>query len=292
MKILALSIVLTLIATTASAHPGSGIEVDGDGQIFFTDTGRCIWKIDANGKLTDLPGSRFHWLAIDEAGRFADSERTFGEWFERVTPKGAKPCIIQCSDFPCTIGRDGNLYYVSTRPGNSRIIRRTPQGRETVLARDHAFEHIDGITCSPEGSLYITQNTGGNAIAIRKITMSGEVSTVAGNFIDKDAIKDPPAETSATYCRGLAVDADGVVYVAATGSRRVLKITPKGEVSTLLESPAPWQPTGIALFNGDVYVLEWREPEASKLEDRPAWLPRVRKIAKDGTISTVATVSR
>src|SRR5829696_3916459 len=113
-----------LLTTSASAHPGSGIVVDKDGQIFFTDTGRCVWKIDATGKLTDLPGSRFHWLAIDESGGFADSERTFGEWFERVTPKGATPCIIQCSDFPCTIGRDGNLYYADTREGRGRIVRR------------------------------------------------------------------------------------------------------------------------------------------------------------------------
>ena len=59
-----LFVVWTLFATSALAHPGSGIEVDKDGQIYFTDTGRCVWKIDAKGKLTDLPGSRFHWLAM------------------------------------------------------------------------------------------------------------------------------------------------------------------------------------------------------------------------------------
>jgi hypothetical protein len=98
-------------------------------------------------------------------------------------------------------------------------------------------------------------------------------------------VKDPPAETPAAYCRGLAVDADGVMYVAATGSRRVLKITPNGEVRTILETETPWQPTGVALFNGAVYILEWHEPPAAQLEDRPAWLPRVRKIARDGTVS-------
>ena len=82
------------------------------------------------------------------------------------------------------------------------------------------------------------------------------------------------------------------MYVAATGSRRVLRITPQGQVSTILESESPWQPTGVALHEGDAYVLEWREPEASRLEDRPAWLPRVRKIAQDGAVSTVATVER
>ena len=152
---------------------------------------------------------------------------------------------------------------------------------------------IDGITPGLDDSLYVTQSINNkNETVTRKIALAGEVSTIASNFVGKDAIKDPPADTPAAYCRGLAVDPAGVVYVAATGSRRVLKIAPQGEVSTILETPGPWQPTGIALFNGDVYVLEWREPEASKLEDRPAWLPRVRKIARDGTVSTVATVSR
>jgi sugar lactone lactonase YvrE len=282
----------TLLSASAWAHPGSGIVVDREGQVFFTDTGRAVWKIDANGKLIALPGSRFHWLGIDPDGRFANSERSFGEWFERVTPEGAKPCVVQCSDFPFTFARDGNLYYADTREGRGRIVRRTPQGTETVLARDPALESIDGITCAPDGSIYVTQNTGDNEVALRKVTMDGVISTIVSGFVGKDPVKDPPADTPAAYCRGLAVDADGVAYVAATGSRRVLRITPQGEVRTILESPAPWQPTGIALKDGAVYVLEWREPPVAQLEDRSAWIPRIRKVARDGAVATVVTVER
>ncbi len=286
-------VLFTLVASSALAHPGSGIVVDRQGEVFFTDTGHGVWKIDASGKLTDLrTPSRFHWLGIDEGGRFADAERSFGEWFERVTPKGVKPCVVQCSDFPFTFARDGNLYYADTREGRGRIVRRTPQGQESILARDPALESIDGITCAPDGSLYVTQNTGDNAVALRKITMDGVISTIVNNFAGKEPVKDPPHDTPAAYCRGLAVDGDGVAYVAATGSRRVLRVEPRGQVRTLLESPAPWQPTGIALKDGHVYVLEWREPPPAQEEDRPAWLPRVRKIARDGTVSTVATVER
>jgi sugar lactone lactonase YvrE len=284
---------LMLLAATASAHPGSGIEVDRQGVVYFTDTGKCVCKVDAQGKLTDLPGSRFHWLGIDEVGAFADSERSFGGWFERVTEKGARPCVVQCSDFPFTFARDGNLYYADTREGRGRIVRRTPQGRETVLARDPALESIDGITCSPDGSLYFTQSINmTNEVALRKITMAGEISTLAENFAGREPVKDPPAETPAGYCRGLAVDADGVVYVAATGSRRVLRITPQGQVSTILESPAPWQPTGIALFDGAVYVLEWSEPPAARVEERDEWIPRIRKVGRDGAVETVVTARR
>jgi sugar lactone lactonase YvrE len=286
------ALMLARLASTVFAHPGSGIVVDKDGTVFFTDTGHAVWKIDPAGKLTDFRSSRFHWLDIDFDGRFAGSERSFGEWFERVTPKGERPCIVQCSDFPSTFARDGNLYYADTRERANKIVRRTPDGKETVLARDPMLASIDGITCGPDGSLYVTQNTGGNETAIRKITMDGVISTIASNFAGKETVKDPPAETPAAYCRGIAVAPDGVIYVAATGSRRILKLTPQGQVTTILESASPWQPTGVALHDGAVYILEWHEPKVDKLEDRPAWLPRVRKIAKDGTVSTLATVER
>ena len=38
-----------LAAAAASAHPGSGIVVDPQGQVLFTDTGHAVCKVDANG---------------------------------------------------------------------------------------------------------------------------------------------------------------------------------------------------------------------------------------------------
>jgi hypothetical protein len=131
------------------------------------------------GSSPTFRSSRFHWLAIDEPGRFADSERSFGEWFERVTPRAPSRASFSARIFPFTFARDGNLYYADTRQGANKIVRRTPEGKETVLARDAALDSIDGITCGPDGSLYVTQNTGGNDTAIRKITMDGVISTIA-----------------------------------------------------------------------------------------------------------------
>lgn len=284
-------ILLTLLASSALAHPGSGVAVDKDGNVYFTDTGRAITKVDSAGALTAFTGSRYHWLAIDETGRFADSAQTFGDWFERVTPRGEKPCVIQCSDFPCAMGSDGNLYYVDTRPGSSnKLIRRTPEGRETVLARDVAVEAIAGIAAGPDGSIYVTVNDG--AGAIKKITAAGAVTTVARGFAGKEPLKDPPHDTTARYCRALAVADDGTIYIAATGSRRVLRIETTGKVTTVLESSAPWHPTGVALHNDEVFVLEWREPADPDTEDRSQWLPRIRRVAKDGAVAVLVTVQR
>lgn len=278
------------VSTITSAHPGSGIVVDIYGQIYFTDTGKGVWKIDANGKLTYLPASRFHWMAIDAIGYFAESPKSFGEYFERVTPQSNKPTLIMCSDFPLVVGKDGNIYYADTRPSSTKIIRRTPEGKESVLATNKIFEFISGITTDADGSLYITEASNANANTIRKITMNGTVSIIA-TYVGKSS-NDLPLETVPSYCRGLAVDSTGTIYVAATGSRSVLKITPQGKVTTILQTTSPWTPTGVTVFHGEVYVLEWHDVTPENLEVRSAWIPRVRKIGLDGKIITLATVSR
>ena len=79
------------------------------------------------------------------------------------------------------------------------------------------------------------------------------------------------------------------MYVADTGDARVLKITPNGRVTTLLQTESPWAPTAVALFGSDVYVLEYLHT----VEDvRKQWLPRVRKLAADGTDTIIATIDK
>lgn len=279
-----------LFETRATAHPGSGIVVDKYGQIYFTDTGKGVWKIDVNRKLTYLPASRFHWMTIDTIGYFAASPKNFGEYFERVTPQNNNPALIMCSDFPLVAGRDGNIYYADTRRGSTKITRRTPGGKETVVASNEIFEFISGIAAGADGSLYITEAAIPNANTIRKITMDGTVSTIA-TYIGKSS-SDLPLETVPSYCRGLAVDSSGNIYVAATGSRSVLKITPRGKITTIHQAASPWTPTGVAVFQGEVYILEWHDVTPENLEVRSAWIPRVRKIGVDGKVTTLATVSR
>jgi len=279
-----------LFAINLLAHPGSGIVLDKEGNVYFTDTGKGVWKIDNQGKLSFLPASRFHWMTIDAIGYFAGSQKSFGEYFEKVTSKTNKPDLIMCSDFPLVINKDGNIYYANTRPGSATIIKRTPDGKESVFATNKIFEFISGITAGTDGSLYITESSKANANTIRKITVDGTVSIIA-TFVGKDG-NDLPLETVPSYCRGLAVDSTGTIYVAATGSRSVLKITPQGKVTTILQSTSPWTPTGVAIFHGEVYILEWHDVTRENLEVRSAWIPRVRKIGLDGTLTTLAAVSR
>jgi DNA-binding beta-propeller fold protein YncE len=282
--------VVCLLSPPVLAHTGSGIAVDRNGQVYFLDTGSGLWRIDTHGRLTRLSGLKNHWLALDATDGFAGARLPTdpaADWL--ITKVGANPTLLISTDFPIAIGEEGNLYYPSGRTGGVQIIRAMPSGETTVLARlpltimGRPLPHINGITGGSDCSLYYTEDT-----AIRRITPSGMISTVATvrALAGGPSI---PGTNQHPYLRGLAVDVRGVMYVADNGDARVLKITPEGKVTTLVQLQSPWSPTGVALFGSDVYVLEFLH---TATDDRRAWLPRVRKITSDGKSTIVATVEQ
>ena len=280
--------VACLLSTPVLAHPGSGIAVDRDGQVYFLDTGAGLWKIDAKGKLDRISETRFHWLALDANDRFVNSQLPSGSSGD-ITKAGANPMLLLSSDYPIAIGQDGYLYYPSGPVGGLRIMRMMPSGGTSVLATLPAtargpLPHINGITAGPDGSLYYTENN-----AIRRINAHGQVSIVATIPDLAGGPSIPGISAGTPFLRGLAVDAGGVVYVAASGCGRVLRITPDGRITTMIQVQSPWSPTAVALSGSDLYVLEYLH---TAVESRREWLPRVRKISPDGTATIIATVDR
>ena len=291
----------TLMPCRAYAHPGSGIAVDDRGAVYFTDTGRGVWRIEPGGDRKLVSDNALHWMAIDRVGGFADGPDDFAEFFWRATPRGAKPALVLCSDFPFAIGKDGNLYYA--RMHSPTIVRRTPAGAESILvdgkklgiAAD-APAGVNGVACAPDGSVYsvtihsLNRTVGTGEHAIYAVAPDGSVRTVAKDFV-KDVLPpdQQPPEVRPQYCRGLAVDGDGNVFVAVTGNRCVMKLSPSGEAGVVLRCEKPWKPTGVDVRGGEVYVLEY--DDETPVEGRE-WPPRVRKVARDGAVSTVAAITR
>src|SRR5882757_1925327 len=116
------SIILVLVFTfglailPVVAHPSSGIVVDEQGNVFFSDLSRGLLKIDATGKVTTISGEGGHWLALDIKGTFANAEfeksAHWPRWFKRRTPAGARPALITDGGSPFVVAHDGNLYYI------------------------------------------------------------------------------------------------------------------------------------------------------------------------------------
>ena len=283
----------------ASAHPASGIAVDARGRIFFVYSGHGVMQIEPDGSLTCInPSKGGHWLCLDPEGRFS---RTQPKYFQRISADGLSPAIIFADGgAPIAICRDGNLYYASgvdhpseSRPGGLTVARMTPDGTITQFSADIAKtlarvnEGVTGLAPGPDGSLYVASPSG-----VFKVDMTGSVHTIVHPVVVPDCDEDPPDHDAARhtpFLRGIAVDASGTVYAPATSCHRVLRITPDGHVSVILKSERPWSPTAIALYGDDVYVLEYTNANGGH-DEGEGWLPRIRRLGRDGTLTTLATV--
>ena len=196
--------------------------------------------------------------------------------------------------FGVVLDRDGNLYVADG--GNNNSIRKIDlAGVTTTLAggeegyaegagKAAAFNTPSGLAIDGAGNLYVA-DTGNNAI--RKITPQGVVSTLAGDGLagDKDGVG---AAAQFNGPIGVAVDADGVVYVSDTYNDRIRRIGIHGEVSTIaggkragLADGAAAQalfdtPTGLAISAaGELYIADTGNSA-------------IRKLDKSGNVATVA----
>lgn len=192
-----------------------------------------------------------------------------------------------------SVGEDGSLYVADT--DNSRICKVTLNGNVTTIAGNGTQGHADGIGTS--ATFYhptdLAVDTNGNIFVadtdnnrIRKITPSGDVSTLAGNLTEGYA---DGIGTSAQFRRprGIAVAANGDVYVADSENHRIRKITPTGTVTTLAGNSQGFAdgqgsnallawPTGVAVDqDGIVYVAD-------------AQNHKIRKITAGGSVTTLA----
>jgi hypothetical protein len=276
------------IPSSAVAHPGAGIAVDRRGQVYFLDTGSGLWRIDTLGRFTHLSRTLFHWLAIDEDNRFANTRLPSGA-FGEIVKVGSSPTVLLSSDYPIAIGKDGNLYYQSGAADSLRLMSLTPSGASSVVValpptlNGEPLPYIGGLTAGPDSSLYYTEDA-----AIRRIDAQGRVSTIAVVSASANAPLIPATDRH-PYLRGLAVNERGVMYVCDTGDARLLRMASDRTITTVLQTQSPWSPTAVALDGGDVYVLEFLHTTRDVRQD---WLPRVRKIASDGTSRIVATVDQ
>lgn len=178
----------SLTTFTASAHPGSGIVVDRDGNVYFTHIGRGVGKIDPQGKLTYVGNTRGgHWMCLDADESFS---RTQPRHFERITPDTMKPVLIHADGgSPIAVLRDGLLHYASNNekmtPVGQQVTRQSPDERkiETVLKAEPPWSPT-GVAVQ-RGEVYILEYTNANGSSregwrprVRRLGRDGKVTTL------------------------------------------------------------------------------------------------------------------
>ena len=285
------NLLVAVFSISIMAHPGSGIVVDRRGEVYFLDTGSGVWKIDLQGKLTQLPGPRFHWLTLDADDCFSTAHLPAGAAGD-ITRVGTSPTLLVASDYPVAIGANGLLYYPSYTSGSGlQLMELTPANQTRMLinlsaAGTRDLRWLNGLAAGSDGSLYYTEDD-----AIRRISARGEVSTVVAKPKIPTCVS--IAGSPRPMLRGLAADSNGTIYVAASGCGSLLKVSAGGQVTTVHQLQSPWTPTAVALSKDNIYVLEYLQTAASmQPEDRSAWLPRVRKITANGRSTIIASIDR
>jgi sugar lactone lactonase YvrE len=159
------------------------------------------------------------------------------------------------------------------------------QGYFNDTLTDSQFNRPSGIALDAAGNIYIA-DTYNNVI--RKITPSGDVSTLAGSGSSGN---DNGVGTSASFSSpmGVAVDSSNNIYVADTGNNLIRKISPSGDVTTLAGSGFPgtadgtgtaatfYQPLGINVdSSGNLYVAD-------------SGYNLIRKISPADVVTTIAS---
>jgi sugar lactone lactonase YvrE len=304
------------LASMAHAHPPTGIVADRAGNVYFSDL-ETVWKLDQTGQKTvfrpGVSGRHVHELAIDDEGNiygadlsYNPAKQTWPSSVWKMSPDGKFTYLLEPTENPprgMSIWRDraGNSYFIDQNnhtKTQTLLLRREPNGKVSTLAGS-AYGHKDGIGAAanfgsvggmafaPDGSLYLTDGT-----SVRRVSMAGAVTTLAQdlNFRTRE---DKPTLFGGTEgsLTGLSVDANGNVYVADAGNRRLLKITSAGKVEVVYRVEPPFFPNGVfATATGDVYVMEvglslpgtWSGPRVRKLSGAKSEIVAVGLAAPTG----------
>ena len=278
---------VTTIATGLSAP--AGLTMDAAGNLYIADTGNnIVRRLAADGTLTTVAGSGAagfsgdggaataaalngpEGLAFDSAGNLYIAD-TFNHRVRMVTPAGIVSTVAG-SGFPGSEGDGGP----ATAAG-------------MVLPTD--------VTIDATGNVYIADL--GNS-SVRKLA-KGVLTTVAGNSSGQMVRDGLPAMGAAfNGPTGIAVDAAGNLYIAEGsigsgsgldgGDFKIWKVGTNGLVSTAAGN-------GVRSFGGDggtAATAQLNAPSgmvldpAGNLYFSDSLNHRVRKIATDGSIITVA----
>ena len=266
-------------ATKAQLNAPQGAAVDAAGNFYIADTANhVVRKVAANGAISTLAGN-------GTAGFGGDN--------------GAAASAQLNSPTGVAVDGSGNVYIADS--ANSRVRKVSSAGSIATVAGNGTPGYSgDGssaanamlnfpvaVAVDTAGNLYIADT---NNSAIRKVSTSGTISTVAGNGLQGYSGDQGPATAARLNDpQGVAVDSAGKLYIADTGNNRVRTVAGNGAIATLAGNGLPGNsgdggpatlaqlanPTGIAVdAAGSVYV-----------SDASAY---VRKILFTGVIGTIA----
>jgi streptogramin lyase len=262
-------------ATPATFSLTTGLATDSTGDVYVANSHNTILKITRAGVVMTFAGKP------DERGT-ADGVSSGARF---VYPIGI------------AIGAADNVY-VADKVSNT-IRKITPSGEVTTFAGSAGVSgHADGAggNASFSGPVAVATDSSGNLYVadygnstIRKVSPTGEVTTIAGLAGQSGDVDGTGAAARFTTPYSIATDREGNIFVAEISSHVIRKITPAGVVTTLagkageeghangLGNNATFSdPHGVATDSeGNVYVADYGNDT-------------IRKITPAGVVTTLA----
>ena len=206
----------------------AGIVADAAGNLFVADSfNKLVRKIAVNGDVTTIAGSVGTFDPVDGAGVNAHFVSPTG-----ITRDSAGNLFV--TDGP-TIRKITPAGAVSTIAG-----RQLREGDEPVdldgTGAQAIFNKPNGIAIDGAGNLYVVDIW---SYTVRRISPQGEVVTIAGKQSESGLVDGSGSAARFSYPTGIAIDANGNLFISDSGNVAIRKIAKDGVVSTVLTLPAP-----------------------------------------------------
>lgn len=143
------------------------------------------------------------------------------------------------------------------------------------------------IAAAPDGSYYVCESSD-----VRRVGADGIITTVAGNYQTSGFGGDGGQATNAklNQPKGIAVAADGSLYIADELNRRVRRVSPDGIITTIagngtIGAAGDGGPAAAATLN-DIHAIAFGPDGSLFIADAGA--RKIRRIGPDGIITTFA----
>jgi uncharacterized protein (TIGR03437 family) len=196
-----------------------------------------------------------------------------------------KPATSAFLNFPTGVAFDGSNHIGIADSGNQEFREATLGG--SIVSAGQTSGSTTAVAVDSSGDFFVSDGEP----RVLEITPNGTTVTIAGNGTDSyDGDQGPATSASISNPTGVAVDTGGNVYITDYTHNRVRKVTAAtGNITTIAgnggamysKDNVPATSTGIDPF--DVAV-----DSSSNVFIADQLNNRIRKMASDGTISTVA----
>ncbi len=206
--------------STARFDSPTGLALGPDGALYVSDTGNhTIRRVTLAGAVTTLAGSAG---SADYADGPASAVRFNQPLGLAVAPDGTVFVADSGNHLIRVIATNGT---VSVLAGNPETF-----GSADGTGTNAFFNSPVGLALAPDGSLFVSD---ANNFTIRRVTVAGVVTTIAG-AAGQDGSADGPA-ASARFGKPaeLALAPNGTLYIADAAQHTIRRLTPDGRVSTI-----------------------------------------------------------